>query len=83
MLIDQLRRAAGGAAADKDLCAGILEDLCSKAKDLSSAAARGHCRRPLPAFKARVINSKEAVYLWGERGKRDNKKAAGVAATEE
>ena len=43
VLIDPLRKAAGGAALGEDLSAGILENLCSKAKDLSSAAVRGRC----------------------------------------
>ena len=38
-LIDQLGRAAEGAAADKDLSAGMLKDLRSKAKELPPAAA--------------------------------------------
>ena len=40
MFIDQLGRAIEGAATDKDLSARMLGDLCSKAKDLSSAATR-------------------------------------------
>ena len=77
MLIDRLRRAAGGATAGEDLSAGILENLCFKAKDLSSAAARG-CQLSV----ARVINYEEVVHLWSERERIDNKKAAGAAASE-
>ena len=51
VLIDQLGRAAEGAAEDKDFSTRMLKDLCSKAKDVSSAAARD--RRQLS--KARVI----------------------------
>ena len=43
VLIDQLGRAAEGATADKDLSIGMLKDLHSKAKDLSSAAAKDRC----------------------------------------
>ena len=77
-LIDQLGRAAEGAAADKDLSAGMLKDLRSKAKDLSSAAAKD--RRQLS--KARVIDSEEVVRLRDERERKDNK-AVRAAAREE
>ena len=44
MLIDQLGRAAEGQLQiRKDLSAGMLKDLRSKAKDLSSAAAKDRC----------------------------------------
>ena len=76
LLIDQLRRPA---VACEDLRAGILEDPCSKAKDLSSSAVRSYCQ----LSKARAINYKEVVHLWGERGMIDNKKAARAAAGEE
>lgn len=59
-------------AADKDLGAGMPNDLCSKAKDLSPAAAKS-CRQ-LP--KARVIASGKAVGVWGERGNGDGGEAA-------
>ena len=77
VLIDQLGRAAEGAAADKDLGTGMPKDLHSKAKDLSSAAARG-CQLSI----ARAINYEEVVHLWSERERIDNKKAAGAAAWE-
>ena len=79
MLIDQLGRAAEGAAADKDLSTGMLKDLRSKAKYLSRAAARD-CRQ---LSKARVIDSKEVVLLRDERGRVDSEKAARAAAREE
>ena len=79
MLIDQLGRAVEGAAADRDLSAGMLKDRHSKAKDLSSAAAKG--RRRLS--KARVIDAEEVVRLWDERGRKDNDKAIRAAAREE
>ena len=41
-------------------------------------AARGHCQ----PSKARVINYKEVVHLWGERERIGNTKAAGAAARE-
>ena len=78
VLIDQLGRTAEGAAADKDLSAGMLKDLCSKAKDLSSAA--GKERRQLS--KARVIDSEEVVRLRDERERSDNNKAVRAAARE-
>ena len=56
----------------------MLKDLRSKAKDLSSAAAKG--RRQLS--KARVIDSEEVVCLWDERERKDNK-AIRAAAREE
>ena len=62
VLIDQIGRAAEGAAADKDLSTGMLKDLRSKAKDLSSAAAKD--RRQLS--KARVIDFEEVVHLLDE-----------------
>ena len=68
VLIDQLGRAAEGAAADRDLSAEMLKDLHSKAKDLSSAAAKG--RRQLS--KARVIDAEEVVRLQDERERKDN-----------
>ena len=43
VLIDQLGRAVEGAAADKDLSTGMLKNQRSKAKDLSSAAAKDCC----------------------------------------
>ena len=56
----------------------MLKDLRSKAKDLSSAAAKGH--RQLS--KARVIDAEEVVCLWDERGRKDNDKAVRAAARE-
>ena len=41
-------------------------------------AVRGRCR----LSKARVIDYKEVVHLWGERGRIDKKKAAGAASRE-
>ena len=79
MLIDQLGRAAEGAAVDKDLSTGMLKDLHSKAKDLSSAAARDH--RQLS--KARVIDSEEVVRLRDKRERVDSDRAARAAAREE
>ena len=78
VLIDQLGRAAEGAAADKDLSTGMLKDLHSKAKDLSSAAARDH--RQLS--KARVIDSEEVVRLRDKRERVDSDRAARAAARE-
>ena len=78
VLIDQLGRAAEGAAAEKDLSTGMLKDLHSKAKDLSSAAARD--RRQLS--KARVIDSEEVVRLRDKRERVDSEKAARAAAWE-
>ena len=78
VLIDQLVRAVEGAAADRDLSAGMLKDRHSKSKDLSSAAAKG--RRQLS--KARAINAEEVVRLWDERERRDNDKAVRAAARE-
>ena len=78
VLTDQPGRAAEGAATDKDLSAGMLKDLRSKPKDLSSAAAKD--RRQLS--KARVIDSKEVVRLWDEWERKDNNKAVGAAASE-
>ena len=71
VLIDQLGRAAEGLATDRDLSAGMLKDLRSKAKDLSSAAAKD--RRQLS--KARVIDSGEVVCLRDERKRKDNVRA--------
>ena len=76
VLIDQLGRAAEGPAAEKDLSAGMLKDLRSKAKDLGSAAARD--RRQLS--KARVIDSEDMVHLRDKREMVDSKKAARAAA---
>jgi hypothetical protein len=78
VLIDQLGRAVEGTAADKDLSIGMLKDLRSKAKDLSSAAAKD--RRQLS--KARGIDSEEVVRLRGERERKDNIKAVRAAARE-
>ena len=75
MLINQLGRAAEGAAAEKDLSAGMLKNLRSKAKDLCSAAARD--RRQLS--KARVIDSEDVVHLRDKRELVDSKKAARAA----
>ena len=77
-LIDQLGRAAEGAAADKDLSAGMLKDLRSKANDLSSAAAKD--RRQLS--KARVVDSEEVARLRGEMERKNNNKAVRAAARE-
>jgi uncharacterized protein (DUF4415 family) len=79
VLIDQLGRAAEGAAADKDLSTGMLKDLRSKAKYLSWAAARD-CRQ---LSKARVIDSKDVVRLRDKRERVDSEKAARAAAREE
>ena len=68
VLIDQLGRAAEGAAVDKDLSIRMLKDLRSKAKDLSSAAAKGR-RQP---SKARVIGPEEVVRLRDESERKDN-----------
>ena len=46
-----------------DLSVGIFKDLCSRTKDLSSAASKD--RRQLS--KARVIDSEEVVRLWDKR----------------
>ena len=62
VLINQLGRAAEGAAADRDLSARMLKDLCSKTKNLSSAVAKD--RRQLP--KARLIDAEEVVCLRDE-----------------
>ena len=78
VLIDQLGRAAEGAAVDKDLSIRMLKDLRSKAKDLSSAAAKDH--RQLS--KARVIDLEEVVRLRDERERKDNIKAVRAAARE-
>ena len=78
VLIDQLGKAAEGTAADKDLSIGMLKDLRSKAKDLSSAAAKDRCQ----LSKARVIGSEEAVRLRDERERKDNIKAVRAAARE-
>ena len=59
VFIDQLGRAAVGAAAYKDLSARMLKDLRSKANDLSSAATKD--RRQMS--KARVIDSEEVARL--------------------
>ena len=58
------------------MSAGILENLCSKAKDPPLAAVSGHCQ----LFKTRVISYKEMVQFWGEMERIDNKKAARAAA---
>ena len=79
VLIDQLGRAAEGAAAEKDLSAGMLKDLRSKAKGLSPAAARD--RRQLS--KVRVIDSEDVVHLRDKREMVDRKKAARAVAREE
>ena len=57
----------------------MLKDLHSKAKYLSSAAARGH--RQLS--KARVIDSEEVVRLRDKRERVDSEEAARAAAREE
>ena len=59
--------------------AGILEDLCSKARGLTSAAFRGRYW----LSKARVIKYEEMVHLWSGRGRMGNKEEAGAAAGEE
>ena len=56
----------------------MLKDLRSKAKDLSSAAAKD--RRQLS--KARVIDSEEVVWLRDERERKDNNMAVRAAARE-
>ena len=78
VLIDQLERAAEGASADRDLSAGMLKGLRSKAKELSSAAPKD-CRQ---LSKARVINSEKVVCLRDKREKVDSEKAARAAARE-
>ena len=78
VLIDQIGRAAKGAAADKDLSTGMLKDLRSKAKDLSSAASRD--RRQIS--KSRLIDSEEVVRLRDKRERVDSKKATRAAARE-
>ena len=78
MLINQLGRAAKGAAADRDLSAGMPKDLCSKAKNLSSAAAKG--RRQLS--KARLIDAEEVICLRDEGERKENNKAVRAAARE-
>ena len=65
-----------GAAVDKDLSTGTLKDLHSKAKDLSSEAARD--RHQLS--KARVIDSEEVVCLRDKRERVDSERAARAAA---
>ena len=75
VLIDQLERAAEGAAADRDSSTGMPKDLHSKVKDSSSAAAKD--RRQL--VKARVIDAKEVVRLQDEREKKDNKAVRAAA----
>ena len=67
----QLGRAAEGAAADRDLSAGMLKDLCSKAKNLSSAAAKD--RRQLS--EARLIDAEEVICLRDGRERKENNKA--------
>ena len=62
-LIDQLGKAAEGAATNKDLNVGLLKELRFKAKDLSSTAAEDRCQLP----KARVTASEGVVHLWDER----------------
>ena len=79
MLINQLGRAAKGAAADRDLSARMLKDLCSKAKNLSSAAAKD--RRQLS--KARLIDAEEVICLRDEGERKENNKAVRAAAREE
>ena len=71
-------RAAEGAAADKDLIAEMLKALRSKAKDLSSAAAKD--RRQLAG--ARMVGSEEVVRLRDERERKDDNKAVREAARE-
>ena len=56
----------------------MLKDLRSKAKDLSSAAARDHHQ----LSKARVIGSEEVAHLRDKRERVDSEKAARVAARE-
>ena len=73
-LIDQLGRTAEGAAADKDLSAGMLKDLRSMARDLYSAAAK----EVRQLCKARVIDSDEVVRLWDEWKRKGNNKAVGA-----
>ena len=77
MLAHQFGRAAEGAAAGKDLDAGMLKDLRPKAKDLYPAAARD--RRQLS--KVRVIDSEEVVLLRDKKQRVDSKGAR--AATRE
>ena len=80
MLIDQLRKAVEGTAADKDLSAGMLNhDLCFRAKDRSLAVAKGHHQ----LSEARAIASEKVVRLWNEGGRKDSEKAARAAASEE
>ena len=78
MLIDQLGSAAEGASAEKDLSAGMLKDLPSKTRDLSSAAVRDRCQ----ISKARVIDSEKVAHLSDKRERLDSKKAARAAARE-
>ena len=78
MLIDQLGRGAEGASAERDLSAGMLKDLRSKAKYLSSAAAKD--RRRLS--KARVIDSEKVVHLRDKRERINSEKGARAAARE-
>ena len=78
VLIDQLGRAAEGVAADRNLSTGMLKNLCSKAKDLSSAAAKDFCQ----LSKARVIDAEEVVHLQDERERKNNDKAVRAAARE-
>ena len=72
--IDQLGRAAEGAAAEKNLSAGMLKDMRSKAKDLSPVA---NCRQ---LSKARVI---DVVHFTDKREREDSKEAAMEAARKE
>ena len=57
----------------------MLNDLCSKSKDRSSAAAKD--RRQLP--KARVVASEEVVRLWDEKERRDSEEAVRAVSREE
>ena len=57
----------------------MLKDLCSKAKNLSSAAAKD--RRQLS--KARLIDVEEVIFLRDERERKENNKAVRAAAKEE
>lgn len=72
MRTDQLRKAVEGTATEKDLSAGMPNGLCSKAKYLSSAAAKGHQQ----LSKAMVVASEEVVQSWDEREGKDSEKAS-------
>lgn len=56
----------------------MFKDLHSKAKNLSSAAARG-CRQ---LSKARVIDSDKVIRLWDEWERRGSKNATRTVARE-